>query len=166
MRAAITRFGVGTALALLLLAAAPAAFAENVPLHLVPKPVLDAVGGRFVNARIVGAQTERSPRGLVYEVTIRHDGKNIDVTLTPDGAMRLIKTEIAAPDVPAAIAKALAEAYPKATYDVVESVTTVQGRQETLAYYEVDLVTAQRKVVEVRVSVDGRIVKGDGGAAR
>jgi hypothetical protein len=162
MQATLTRRGVVTALALLVLATPGAAFAENVPLHHVPKPVLDAVAGRFAGARIVGAQKERRARGFDYEVTIKHEGKNIDVTLTPEGAMRLIKTEIAAPDVPAPIVKALAETYPQATYDVVESVTTVHGQQETLAYYEVDLVTAQRKSVEVRVTADGRILRRAG----
>jgi hypothetical protein len=164
MQATLTRRGVVTALALLVLATPGAAFAENVPLHQVPKPVLDAVAGRFAGARIAGAQKERSARGFEYEITIRHEGKNIDVTLTPEGELRLIKTELAAPDVPAPVVKALADAYPRATYDAVESVTTVHGHQETLAYYEVDLVTAQRRSVEVRVRADGRIL-GRAGAA-
>lgn len=160
MRRILTRSGVGTALALLTLAAPVPGRGENVPLHMVPKPVLDAVGGRFANARIARAERDRDSRGFVYELTIKDAGKNVDVTLTPEGVILLIKREIAAGDLPEPIAKALAETYPKATYDAVEAVTTVQGLQETLAYYEVDLVTAQRRLVEVRVSADGKILKG------
>lgn len=161
MRGILTGFGVGTALALLILAAPAPAWGENVPLHMVPKPVLDAVGGRFKNATIARAERDRDNRGFVYEITIRHEGKNVDVTLTPEGVIRLIKREIAAAELPEPIAKVLEDMYPKATYDVVEAVTTVQGRQETLAYYDVDLVTAQRRVVEVRVSADGKILKAE-----
>lgn len=160
MRRRFTRFGVGTALALLTLAAPAPGRGENVPLHMVPKPILDAVGGRFATARIARAERDRDSRGFVYEVTIKHAGKNVDVTLTPEGVILLIKREIAAADLPEPVARALAETYPKATYEGVEAVTTVQGRQETLAYYEVDLVTTQRRIVEVRVGVDGKILKG------
>ena len=160
MRGILTGFGVGTALALLILATPAPGWGENVPLHMVPNPVLDAVGGRFKNARIASADRDRDNRGFVYEVTIRHEGKSVDVTLTPEGVIVLIKREIAATELPEPIAKVLEDTYPKATYDVVEAVTTVQGRQETLVYYEVDLMTAQRGIVEVRVSVDGKILKG------
>ena len=35
----------------------------------------------------------------------------------------------------------------------------MQGHQEKLAYYEVVLVTAQKRTVEVTVSAEGEIVK-------
>jgi hypothetical protein len=155
------RFGAGTALALVILAGGPLASEETVPLHLVPKPVLDAVRARFKDARIARAEKDVAGGGrFVYEVSIKHQGQNIDVILTPEGAIRLFKREIAARELPEPVARALADSYPKATYQVVEAVTTVQGGQERLAYYEVDLVTAQRRIVEARVSVDGTILKG------
>ena len=169
MRDVLTRFAAGTALGLLVLTASHPAWAERLPLHMVPKPVLDAVAARFNNARIASADKDRGHQGFVYEVTIRHEGKNVDVTVTPEGVILLIKREIAAADLPAPITRALETTYPKATYEAVEAVTTVNGHQETLAYYEVDLVTAQRKLVEVRVSPDGRILKLgalDGGPPR
>lgn len=156
------RFGAGTALALLILAVGPHTWGEHVPLHLVPKPVLDAVRARFKDARI--ARAEKDPAGgggFVYEVAIKHQGKNVDVTLTPEGAILLIKSEIAATDLPEPVTKALADTYPNAAYQAVEAVVRVHGPQEKLAYYEVDLVTAQRRIVEVRVSTDGRILKGE-----
>jgi len=150
------------ALCLLILAltglAAPA-LGGNVPLHQVPKPVLDAVRARFKDARITGADRDREGGNWVYEVSIKHQGKNIDVTLTPEGAILVIKREIAATDLPEPAARALADKYPGATYQGVEEVIKVQGGHEELAYYEIDLVTARRRTLEVRVSVDGRLLK-------
>jgi hypothetical protein len=148
------------ALCLLALAglAAPA-LGGNVPLREVPKPVLDAVRARFKDARITGADREREGGTWVYEVSIKHQGRNIDVTLTPEGAILLIKTEVAATDLPEPAARALAANYPGATYRAVEEVITVQGGREELAYYEIELVTARRRTLDVRVSVDGRILK-------
>lgn len=160
MRRIPARAGVGMAMAPLVLAVAAWAWADSVPLHTVPKPVLDAVRSRFTEARIAGADRDRGGRGFIYEVAIKHQGKNIDVTVTPEGAIVLIKREIAPGDLPTPAARALAKAYPGVTYRSVEAVSTVQGQQETLAYYEMDLVTAQRRLIEARVSADGTILKG------
>ncbi len=161
MRGIISRFGVGTTPALLIVAVAASALGENVPLHLVPKPVLDAVKARFADARIARAEKDREVGGFVYEVTIKYQGQNVDVILTPEGTIRLIKREIAATNVPEPVARTLAETYPQATYQSVEAVITVQGPQEKLAYYEVGLLTAQRRIVEARVSPDGKILRGE-----
>ena len=150
------------ALCLLILAltglAAPA-FGGNVLLHQVPTSVLDAVRARFKDARITGADRDREGGNWVYEVSIKHQGKNIDVTLTPEGTILVIKREIAATDLTEPAARALADKYPGATYQGVEEVIKVQGGREELAYYEIDLVTVRRRTLEVRVSVDGRILK-------
>jgi hypothetical protein len=148
-------------LALVILAAAAPALGETVPLHRVPRPVLDAVRTRFNDARIASAEKDHAGGGVVYEVTISHQGQHIDVTLTPEGAMLLIKREIAATELPEPVARALGDRYPGATYRVVEAVIAVQGSDERLAYYELDLATARKRLVEVRVSADGRILKGE-----
>jgi uncharacterized membrane protein YkoI len=130
-----------------------------VPLHQVPKPVLDAVRARFKDARITAADRDREGGGWVYEVSIKHQGQSIDVTLTPEGAILLIKREIAATDLPGPAARAIADKYPGASYQGVEEVTKVQGGHEELAYYEVNLLTARRRPLEVRVSADGKILR-------
>jgi hypothetical protein len=153
-----SRFGAGTALALLIAAAAPPAWGQRVALHEVPRPVLDAIRARFGEARIAGAETERKGRGVVYEVAIRHQGRKIDVTVTPEGGIRLIKREVAAAGLPGPVASALREAYPGAAYHAAEEVIEVQGPEERITHYEVDLVTTPRRVVEVRIGTDGKIL--------
>jgi len=124
----------GPLLALLILATLGPAHAENVPLHTVPTPVLDAVRARFKDARITGASKEREAGQLVYEIGIRHQNRHIDVTLTPEGAILLIEREIAARDLPPPVTRALEERYPNAVYKAVEENITVQGTKETLAH--------------------------------
>jgi hypothetical protein len=146
-------------LALLILATAPLAAGERVPLHAAPRPVLDAVRARFADARIAGVDREIHEGRVVYEVAIRHSGQRLDVVVAPDGDILLIKRAIAATDLPEPAARALQERYPGATYREVEEVVRVQGRQEAVAGYEVVLVTARRRTLEVKVGPDGRILK-------
>ena len=155
----ITWLGAGSILALLILAVAAPAESDSVRLNMVPLPVLDAVRARFKDARLTGADKEVQDGKVIYEIAIKHEGRNIDVTLTPEGAILLIKKQIAAKDLPARVSKALEGTYPQGTYKELEEVITVQGHQERLAYYEVVLVTAQKKTVEVKVSAEGEIVK-------
>ncbi len=158
MRCFIARLAAATALALLVLAT-PAVAGERVPLHKVPTPVLDTVRARFKDARIAATEKEREGGKLVYQVTIRHAGQTIDVTLTPEGVMLLIEKEITAKDLPEAVLRALEDRYPRATYKTVEQVVEVEATQERLAYYAVLLVTAQRKTLEALVSADGKVLR-------
>jgi len=132
---------------------------QKVNLDKVPKPVLKSVTARFKDAKVTGASTEKDGDKIVYEISVSQGGKNIDVTVTPQGAIILIEKEIDAKDLPKPVAKALASKYPKAIYKIVEEVTKVEGKQETFQYYEVALVTADKKALEVQLAADGKILK-------
>lgn len=157
MRCFVARLAAAT-LALVVLTATAVA-GERVPLHQVPLPVLDTVRTRFKDARISATEREREGGKLVYQVTIRHGGHILDVTLTPEGAMLLIEKEITVRDLPRPVLEALEERYPRATYKTAEEVVEVEGTQERLAYYAVLLVTARRKTLEALVSPDGRVLR-------
>jgi hypothetical protein len=145
------------ATALVVLTAAPVA-GENVPLHKVPTPVLDSVRARFKAATIAGAEIDREDGKLIYEVRIKHHGRSIDVLVTPEGTVLLIKKEAAAASLPGPVARALEQKYPNATYKVIEEVFRLDGARERLAHYEIWLVTAQRKPIEVLIGPDGAIL--------
>jgi hypothetical protein len=67
---------------------ATAAGAGEVQSRAVPKPVMDAAKGRFKAAKYVGASKEKNEAGdWVYEVSMNEKGMNIDMTLTPAGAI-------------------------------------------------------------------------------
>jgi uncharacterized membrane protein YkoI len=129
---------------------------EKVPLEKLPKAVVEAVQKRFPKIKMVGASKEKEGDKVVYEVTLKKDGKNIDVTVTEAGAITLIEQELAFKDLPKAVARTFEEKYPKAKYEIIESVTKVADGKETLEYYEATLVAADQKKWEVEVLPDGK----------
>src|SRR5882757_1236943 len=145
------------AAALIVLAAPVRADEEKVPLDKVPKPFLEAVKKRFPKAEVKEASKETNDdKKTVFEVTLKEDGKNIDVTLTPEGKITLIEKEIDRKDLPKAVAETFDKKYPKAMYKIVEEVIKVVDGKETLEYYEALLVTADKKTFEVEVLLDGK----------
>jgi len=152
---------LGAVMGMLLLPVAAICAEEEIPLDKVPPPVMEAVKARFKDAELTGAAKEMDENKLVYEVTLQLKGQNIDVILAPEGEILLIEKAIARKDLPTAVAKALEDKYPKATYKVVEEVIKVEKKEERLEYYEARLVTAEKKRLEVKVTPGGKIVKGE-----
>lgn len=150
--------GMGTLL-LLLLIIANADDHVKVPLDKIPKPDMEAVKVRFKDAAVIEAFKEEEDGELIYELSIKVKGQTVDVLLTPKGEFRLIKKTIAAKDLPAAVAKTLEDNYPKATYKELEEIILVQNNKEYPPYYEVLLVTARKKAIEVETTAEGKIIK-------
>lgn len=147
------------AVAALVFAVATRADEEKVPLDKLPKGVLEAAKKRFPKAEVVGASKETEKDKTVYEVELKENGKTIDVTLTPEGAIVLIEQEIDAKDLPKAVTAALEKKYPKATYKIVEAVYAVKDGKEALDFYEVLVATADKKEVEVKLTAEGKITE-------
>jgi uncharacterized membrane protein YkoI len=59
------------------------------------------------------------------------------------------------------VTKTLEEKYPKATIKMVEEVYTIKDKKETMEYYEIAVVGADKKTAEVLIAPDGKIVKPD-----
>ena len=136
---------------------------EKVPLDKLPKAVSDAVTKRFPKGELVEAAKETSKDGdkekVEYEVTVKDGGKKIDVMLTPDGKVTLIEKEIAAKDLPKAVTDAIDTKYPKAIFKTVEEVIKVTDGKEALDFYEVLLLTAEKKTFEVKLTPAGKITE-------
>lgn len=130
---------------------------EKVPLDKLPKAVKEAVEKRFPKVEMTEASKEKDGDKVVYEVSLKKDGKAIDVTVTEAGAVTLIEQEIEFKDLPKAVAKTFGDKYPKAKYEIVESVTKVADGKETLDYYEATLVDESKKKWEVEVLPDGKL---------
>lgn len=131
---------------------------EKVPLDKLPKAVLDAVKARFPEAKLVAAEKETEDGKTLYEVAITDKEQKIDVTVV-DGKIVEIEKQITAKDLPKAITAALEAKYPKATYKIIEEIIKVKDGVEKLEYYEVLLVTAEKKKLEVVLALDGKITK-------
>jgi hypothetical protein len=144
---------------MLCLVAGARAEEKKVPLDKVPKAVTEAVKARFPDAKVVSASTETEDKKTVYEITLKQDKLNIDVTVTPEGKITTIEKQIRAKSLPKAVLKALRTKYPKAKYEMIEEVIKVEGKKETFQYYEVVVVTSEKKKVEVVITKDGKITK-------
>jgi uncharacterized membrane protein YkoI len=129
---------------------------EKVPLDKVPKEVMDAIKARFPGAKLQGASTEKENGKTVYEISLTYKNHHHDVTVQPDGKILEIEREIPAKDLPKAVTEALAEKYPKATYKKAEELSKGNAKPHA---YEILLVTAEKKTVEVVVNPDGKITK-------
>jgi hypothetical protein len=151
------RLFMGCMVLVVALACGVRAAEEKVPLDKVPKAVLDAVKKRFPRAKLVEAARETEDGKTEYEITVKEDGKKIDVTVTPKGAITLIEKEISRKDLPKVVHDALETKYPRAKYKIVEEVFKVADGKETLDFYEAQLETADKKTIEVKVGTDGKI---------
>jgi hypothetical protein len=132
---------------------------EKIDLSKLPKGVVETCKRRFPHAKIEGASQEKEDGKTVYEVTLKENGKNIDVTFSSDGVMTLIEKEVDAKDVPKAVTEAVEGKYPKATWKMIEEVIKVADGKEALDYYEFHGTTADKKGIELEVTVDGKIKK-------
>jgi hypothetical protein len=128
---------------------------EKVPLDKVPKAVMDAVKKEFPKAEVTGASTEKEDGKTVYEISLKLNKKNIDVTVTPEGKITLVEKEIDAKDLPKAVASALEAKYPKAKIDLAEELS----KEGKVTAYEIVIVTAEKKKLEVEFAPDGKFVK-------
>src|SRR5262245_65824845 len=96
-----------TIVALLALPILARADEDQVPLDKIPKPILESINTRFKDAELLHAAKEKENDKTVYEITLKHKGHNIDVTLTPEGDILSIERTIAAKDLPQVVAKVL-----------------------------------------------------------
>jgi hypothetical protein len=144
----------GLALVALLGVTALRADEEKVPLDKLPKAVTDAVKAKFDGCELVSAEKEKEDGKEVFEVSIKHKGHTIEVTLTPEGKIVSVEKEIEAKEAPKAVTAALDAKYPKATIKKVEEV--VENEKTT---YEFLIVTAEKKTLEVVFDPEGKVVK-------
>ncbi|WZO98073.1 PepSY-like domain-containing protein [Isosphaeraceae bacterium EP7] len=129
---------------------------EKVALKDVPRAVMDSLKKAFPKAEIVEAEKETEDGKVSYEVELKDGEKSVEVALKADGTILEVETEVAAKDLPKAVTAALLAKYPGSTIEKAEQVVTFEGGEEKKAY-EVELTTAAKKEVEVRVSPEGKV---------
>ncbi len=158
MRRFISWFGAGIVTMLPFLVAV--AYAGDVALEDVPKVVLESVKARFTDAKVTGTAKEKTEDGKeIYEISLEDSTQNnIDVTVTPEGAITLIEKQISRKELPAPVGKTLEDKYPKSRYRIVEEVIEVNGKDEKLVYYEVLLMTPKKELWAVELDLDGKIL--------
>jgi hypothetical protein len=167
MRITMVRSGVGVLATLVVLATVtraadkePNAKSDKKPPAAdVPQKVMDAVKGRFPGATLTSSEKETENGNVVYDLELKHEGRKYEMDVKEDGTIMEIEKEVASKDVPAAVAKAVADKYPKSTVKEVMEVNVVKGKDEKPDHYEATLTTADGKGLEVIVALDGSSVK-------
>jgi uncharacterized membrane protein YkoI len=148
-----------TVATLVLLTITAQAAEKKISLDKVPKEVMAAVKARFPGAEVTSAEQETEDGQVVYDIELKQKGRHYEMDIKADGTILQIEKEVDAKDLPEAVAKALDTKYPGATKEEIMEVNKVQGKEEKPIEYEVTLVTADKKRLEVTVSLDGKKMK-------
>ena len=116
------------------------------------KASLDA---RFPGATITQVTKEMENNETIYDIEMTKGGKKHEMDCKEDGTVVDIQNEIDAKDLPAAATTAIKAKYPGSTIKEVGEILVVKDKKETRDHFEVILETADKKEVELTVSLDG-----------
>lgn len=128
-------------------------------LDKIPKSVMTALKAKFPKAVIDKWTREKEAGKVMYDIEFKQDGRKFEADIFEDGTIHNWEKEIDAKDVPEAVLKAVEKKYPKARIKEIMQVTEVMDKKETLEGYEVVLVSADKKDVELMVAADGTILE-------
>jgi uncharacterized membrane protein YkoI len=136
---------------------------ENIAPDKLPEKIMKAVKKHFPDGKINKATKELEKGETVYDIELTQKGRKHEMDIKADGTVVQIENEVALKDLPKAVAQAVSAKYPKAKIEEIMEVNNVRGATVTPAHYEIIIVTAAGKKMELEVSLDGKTVKGGAG---
>ena len=128
---------------------------QKVALDKLPKAVMDAVKAKFPTADLKGAAKETENGKTSYEVTLTLNKANHDVILTPEGKITAIEKVIATDDLPKVVGAAIKAKYATAS---IKSAEQLSDGDDKITAYEVVLVMADKKELEVKLDPAGKVL--------
>jgi len=136
---------------------APLAWAqdEKVDADKLPQKVKDAIKARFPGATITTASKATENGEVIYDIEMTRNGCKHEMDCKEDGTLVDVENQIDAKDLPAAVTNAVKVKYPNSTIKEVMEVLVVKDKKETRDHFEVIIDTADKKEVELAVSLDG-----------
>lgn len=153
---------VAFTLVLFVQARAARADEEKVPQDKIPKAVMEALLAKFPRAKIEKCTREKEGDDIVYDLEFTQEGRKCEADITEKGVYINYEKAIQARDLPRAVRDAVEKQYPKSTMKEIMEETEVKGKDEKVVAYEVVLVTADKKEVEVKVSTEGKLLEDSG----
>ncbi|MEO6807630.1 MAG: PepSY domain-containing protein [Isosphaeraceae bacterium] len=150
------KFGCVAAWGMIGLLAVPALGDDDlIDLAQVPAVVTQAAAKAVPGARWTSAEKDDEDGKVVYELSgANAKGQVVDVSVTAEGTVLEVETEIALADVPAVVTAALKAKHPKFKPESVESV----AKNGKVVAYEFDGDGPNGEDVEISVSADGKTV--------
>jgi hypothetical protein len=146
-------------LAVLGLASGTRAQEEKIPLHRVPRVVINSAKAKFPGAEIKKASKETEDGEPVFALGMKHHRHDMDVTFKADGTVVLVETAVPAKELPQVVLRAVEGKYPGASIRGAESVTTGPEVKKQADHYEFYLVTADNKPRLVKVDPKGEVLE-------
>jgi hypothetical protein len=140
--------------------------AEKIAADKLPEKIKATINKRLPGAEITSAEKEKEDGKVVYDIELKSEGRKYEMDILEDGTIVEIEKEVASKDVPEAVTKAIEAKYPKSTVKEVMEVNKVEGKKETPIHYEVTIDTAEKKGMEVIVSLDGKKVQTEAEAKK
>lgn len=137
---------------------------ESVPPDRIPKAVMDALLAKFPAAKIDKCTKAKEGEDIIYDIEFKQEARKCEADIKENGTYINYEKAIQAAVLPKAVRDAIEKRYPKAMLTEIMEETEVMGKDEKLSAYEVVLVTAGTKDVEVRLSPDGKILEDTGAA--
>jgi hypothetical protein len=125
----------------------------TVDLKVLPEAVLSAFKAAYPNAIIKGASKEVENGVTQFEIESLDGTQARDLLYAPDGKVIELEEAIAAMDIPAAVAAALAKEYPGC--EVVKAETLTKG---AVKQFEISI-KVKDKTLGVTIDPTGKIVK-------
>jgi hypothetical protein len=132
---------------------------EKITQDKLPKKVLEAVKSWFAEPKFTALTKETTGDKVVYDLEFTFKGKKYEMDVKEDGTVLEIEKEVASKDLPAAVAKAVKDKFPKATVKEAMEVNLVDGKKLTLDHYEI-IIETDGKSMEITVTPDGKKVGG------
>src|SRR5262245_7354987 len=150
-----TLFQFTACLAVVSLLSPSAPAQEKVDANNLPPKVAQALKARFPGAKVTQVTKETENGEVVYDIEMTKDGKKHEMDCKEDGTLVDIQNEIDLKDLPAAATNAIKAKYPNCTFKEVGEILVVKDKKETRDHFEVLIETADKKEVELTVSLDG-----------
>lgn len=129
---------------------------EKIAVDKLPKVVLESVKKRFPKAEITEAVKANEEKKINFEVTVKVDGRVIELDISEDGTITGMDKEIAFKDLPKVVADTIAAKYSKGKLKKAAETYEVKEGKETLTSYEVILVSDDKEV-EIEILPDGKL---------
>jgi hypothetical protein len=151
--------GIACAALFTLAGSAARAQDEKVAPEKLPQKVKETLMARFPGAKIVVATKTKENNETVYDIEMTKDGKKHELDAREDGTIVNFENEIAVKDLPKAVADAVRAKHPDATITEAMETMVIKEGKDVVDEYEVLIVTADKKEVELTVSPDGKRIE-------
>jgi hypothetical protein len=135
---------------------------EPVSVEKIPKAVKEALLSKFPKAKIDKCTKEKEGDDVVYDIEFKQEDRKYEADIKENGDYINYEKAIEIKDLPKLVQDSIDKRYPKSTLNEVMEETEVTGKEEKLVAYEVVLITADKKDVELKVAPDGTILEDSG----